>query len=58
MSYKIGQFRRSSNIDDYYIDGGISNTPKIIESFFQEKSNDLTSEIFFENAYQSISVNK
>lgn len=58
MSYKIGQFRRSSNIDDYYIDGGISNTPKVIESFFQEKSNDLTSEVFFENAYQSISVNK
>lgn len=51
MAYNIGQFRRTSNINDYYED--ISND--FVIQYFQERLNELTSTVFFENAYYDFS---
>lgn len=51
MAYNIGQFRRSSNINDYYED--ISNN--FVIQYFQERLSELTSTVFFENAYYDFS---
>lgn len=51
MAYNIGQFRRTSNINDYYED--ISNDFKI--QYYQERLSELTSTVFFENAYYDFS---
>ena len=51
MAYNIGQFRRTSNINDYYED--ISND--FVIQYFQERLSELTSTVFFENAYYDFS---
>lgn len=51
MAYNIGQFRRTSNINDYYED--ISNN--FVIQYFQERLSELTSTVFFENAYYDFS---
>lgn len=51
MAYNIGQFRRTSNISDYYED--ISND--FVIQYFQERLSELTSTVFFENAYYDFS---
>ena len=51
MAYNIGQFRRTSNINDYYED--ISNNFEI--QYYQERLSELTSTVFFENAYYDFS---
>ncbi len=51
MAYNIGQFRRTSNINDYYED--ISNDFEI--QYYQERLSELTSTVFFENAYYDFS---
>lgn len=51
MAYNIGQFRRTSNINDYYEE--ISND--FVIQYFQERLSELTSTVFFENAYYDFS---
>ena len=51
MAYNIGQFRRTSNINDYYED--ILND--FVIQYFQERLSELTSTVFFENAYYDFS---
>ena len=51
MAYNIGQFRRTSNIEDYYED--ISSD--FVIQYFQERLSELTSTVFFENAYYDFS---
>lgn len=51
MAYNIGQFRRTSNINDYYED--ISND--FVIQYFQERLSELTLTVFFENAYYDFS---
>lgn len=51
MAYNIGQFRRTSNINDYYED--ISSD--FVIQYFQERLSELTSTVFFENAYYDFS---
>ena len=51
MAYNIGQFRRTSNINDYYED--ISND--FVIQYFQKRLSELTSTVFFENAYYDFS---
>lgn len=51
MAYNIGQFRRTPNINDYYED--ISND--FVIQYFQERLSELTSTVFFENAYYDFS---
>ena len=51
MAYNIGQFRRTSNINDYYED--ISND--FVIQYFQERLSELTSTVFFLNSYYDFS---
>lgn len=51
MAYNIGQFRRTSNMNDYYED--ISSD--FVIQYFQERLSELTSTVFFENAYYDFS---
>ncbi len=51
MAYNIGQFRRTSNISDYYEE--VSDNFTI--EYFKEKISELTSNVYFENAYYEYS---
>ena len=53
MAYNIGQFRRTSNLNDYY-ENIITNNIQI-EQFFKEKISENNLQIFFENPYYDLS---
>lgn len=53
MAYNIGQFRRTSNLNDYYEE--ILNNIQI-QQYFQQRINELGSNIFFKNAYYDFST--
>ena len=53
MTYNIGQFRRTSNLNDYY-ENIIANNIQI-EQFFKEKISENNLQIFFENPYYDLS---
>lgn len=57
MAYNIGQFRRTSNLDDYY-ENIIANDIQI-EQFSKERMSENNLQIFFENPYYDFSnINK
>lgn len=53
MAYNIGQFRRTSNLNDYY-ENIIANNIQI-EQFTKEKISENNLQIFFENPYYDLS---